>query len=109
MIKRTEYIEDADYALVESTYGNRIHEDLKKRKDIVEDAIEDTVKRGGVLMIPAFAMERTQELLFELNDLVENGRIPQVPVFIDSPLAIKLTAVYQKYSQDLNYLNKKLT
>ncbi|MGC9602966.1 MAG: MBL fold metallo-hydrolase [Minisyncoccia bacterium] len=104
-INPTEYIKDADYALVESAYGNRVHELLDKRKEIVEDTIEETVRAGGVLMIPAFAMERTQEMIFELNELVENGRIPKVPVFIDSPLAIKLTAVYQKYSTDPLYFN----
>jgi metallo-beta-lactamase family protein len=78
---------------------------LEKRKEILEDAIEETVKNKGVLLIPAFAMERTQELLFELNDLVENGRIPRVPVFIDSPLAIKITAIYKKYSQDPEYMD----
>ncbi len=90
---------DVDYCLVESTYGDRVHEDTEKRKEIVEDLIEETVKAGGTLMIPAFAMERTQELLFELNDLSENGRIPRVPIFVDSPLAIKLTEVYKKYPQ----------
>src|SRR3989338_7077285 len=53
-------------------------------------------------MIPAFAMERTQELLFELNDLVEHREIPKIPIFIDSPLAIKVTTVYQKYESYLN-------
>lgn len=87
------------YCLIESTYGDRIHEDVPMRKEIIEDLIEDTVKRGGVLMIPAFAMERTQELLFEINNLMEEGRIPHVPVFLDSPLAIKLTEVYQRYDR----------
>ena len=81
-------------------YGGRVHEDIKERKEILEDVIEDAIEDGGTLMIPAFALERTQDLLFELNELVENGRIPRVPVFIDSPLAIKLTAVYKKYSED---------
>jgi metallo-beta-lactamase family protein len=58
-------------------------------------------------MIPAFALERTQELLFELNTLVEEGRIPKVPVFIDSPLAIKLTAVYERYSRDPLYFGRE--
>src|SRR3989338_6368752 len=105
-INPTEYIENVDYALVESVYGGRIHENLANRKDILEDLIEETVKASGVLMIPSFALERTQELLFEINDLVENGRIPKVPIFVDSPLAIKLTAVYQKYSTDAIYFNK---
>ena len=67
------------------------------RKEVLEDMIEDVVKMGGVLMIPAFAMERTQEMLYEINSLAEQGRIPRLPIFIDSPLAIKLTAVYKKY------------
>jgi len=107
LVKDTEVIESADYVLVESTYGGRLHEDVADRKDILEDTIEETVKAGGTLMIPAFAMERTQELLYELNDLVENGRISRVPIFIDSPLAIKITAVYKKYSEDSNYFDKE--
>lgn len=100
--------DDVDYCLIESTYGNRLHEDIERRKEIVEDLIEDTVKAGGTLMIPAFAMERTQELIFEVNELAENGRIPRVPIFIDSPLAIKLTDVYNKYFQYFDEETKKL-
>ncbi|MBI2604214.1 MAG: MBL fold metallo-hydrolase, partial [Candidatus Harrisonbacteria bacterium] len=97
IIGNAESLSDADAVVVESTYGNRIHEPSNTRKEALEDVIEDTVKNSGVLMIPAFAMERTQELLFEINNLAEQGRIPRVPIFIDSPLAIKLTAVYKKY------------
>ena len=92
---------------MESTYGGRIHEAEKIRKDELESVIEETIKAGGVLMIPAFALERTQELLFELNELIENGRIPRVPVFIDSPLAIKLTAVYKKYLKNSDYFSEE--
>ncbi|MDP1706302.1 MAG: MBL fold metallo-hydrolase [bacterium] len=105
LIKATDYPPVADYALMETTYGNRIHEQSAKRKDLLEDLIEETARNNGVLMIPAFALERTQELLFELNELIENGRVPSMPVFVDSPLAIKLTAVYQKYSGDAKYFN----
>lgn len=90
-----------DYCLIESTYGDRLHEDQDIRREILEDVIEDTVKSGGALMIPAFAMERTQDLLYEINELMEHGRIPHAPVFIDSPLAIKLTKVYEKYRDQL--------
>jgi len=107
LVKDTEFLPETDYAVIESTYGNRIHEDLEIRKDILEDLIEETIKVGGVVLIPAFAMERTQELLYELNELVENGRIPKAPIFIDSPLAIKLTDVYQKYSQNSDYFDKE--
>ncbi|MBI4993498.1 MBL fold metallo-hydrolase [Candidatus Wolfebacteria bacterium] len=105
LVKDTETLEEADYVLIESTYGNRVHENIERRKDILEDAIEDTINAGGNLMIPAFAMERTQDLLFEFNELVEHGRIPKIPIFIDSPLAIKLTSVYKKYSQDPDYFD----
>lgn len=107
LVKDTETIQRADYVLVESAYGNRIHESTANRKDLLEDVIEETVKAGGVLMIPAFAMERTQELLFELDELIRNDRIPKVPVFIDSPLAIRLTSVYKKYSQSPDYFDNE--
>lgn len=107
LVKDTEYIADADYALIESAYGNRVHESVEERKNILEDLIEDTVRLKGTLMIPAFALERTQDLLYEINDLIEHGRIPRVPVYIDSPLAIKLTSVYQKYADDPEYFDKE--
>ena len=107
LIKPAGVISGADYALIESVYGGRVHEEKKARKDELEDLIEEAVKAGGALMIPSFALERTQELLMELNELVEGGRIPRVPVFIDSPLAIRLTAVYQKYSRDPAYFNEE--
>jgi len=107
LINKLELTDTADYVLIESTYGGRVHEDVKMRKGILENIIEETIKGGGVLMIPAFALERTQELLFELNDLVENGRIPKIPIFVDSPLAIKLTKVYRKYAKEPQYFNKE--
>ena len=106
-INPTEYIEEADVVLVESTYGGRIHENLDKRKDELESLIKATIKTRGVVMIPAFALERTQEMMYELNELVENKKLPRVPVFIDSPLAIKLTEVYRKYSANNMYFNKE--
>ncbi len=105
LVKDTESLPTTDYALIESTYGNRLHEDIKTRKNVLEDMIEETIKAGGTLLIPAFATERTQDLLYELNELVENGRIPRVPVFIDSPLAIKLTSVFQKYALNPDYFD----
>jgi metallo-beta-lactamase family protein len=104
IIMPTEPLADADYVVIESTYGDRVHEGIVEREEHLEDAIEDASRRGGVLMIPAFAMERTQDLLFHLNRLSEEGRIPKIPVYIDSPLAIKLSAIYKKYE---NYFNKE--
>jgi metallo-beta-lactamase family protein len=104
IIQPTEFIDAADYCVIESTYGDRVHANVDQRREMLERAVEDTVRSGGTLMIPTFAMERTQELLYHLHQLFEEGRIPRVPVFIDSPLAIKLTAVYKKYE---NYFNKE--
>ncbi len=86
-----------DYCLIESAYGDRIHEPMTERKKKLETIISETIKAGGTLMIPAFALERTQILLLEIKDLIEAGKIPKVQIFIDSPLAIKLTTVYNRY------------
>jgi len=98
--------EDADFVVVESAYGSRIHEDRAHRKEILQDVIVGTVNRGGVLMIPSFAMERVQELLYEFNDMINRKVIPRVPIFVDSPLAINLTEVYKQYP---DYFNEKTT
>jgi len=107
LVKDTEYITNANYALVESAYGGRVHESLEERSPILEDLIEDTVRTKGTLLIPAFAMERTQQLLFELNELVIHGRIPKIPIFIDSPLAIRLTEVFKKYENDPMFFDQE--
>ncbi len=88
---------DADYCIMESAYGNRVHESLANRHQKLEAVILETIRAGGCLMIPAFALERTQILLLELHDMFERHKIPAVPTFIDSPLAIKLTTVYNLY------------
>lgn len=108
LLKPTEIIKTADYCLVESAYGGRIHESKASRKDILREVIESTIKAKGVLMIPAPALERTQEILFELNSLVEENRIPKVPVYLDSPLAINLTSIYKKYENYFNHETLKL-
>ena len=105
IIKPTEKVASADYCLIESTYGDRIHENVDGRKEMLAQAVRETVEAGGVLMIPTFAMERTQELLYHLHQLFQDNEIPHVPVFIDSPLAIKLTAVYKKHE---SYFNKEI-
>lgn len=103
LLKPTEAIPDANYIVVESAYGDRLHEDRTEREQKLKDVIIETISHGGVLMIPSFALERTQELLFALNNFFNEKLIPKIPVFIDSPLAIKMTAVYKKHSE---YFNK---
>jgi len=90
-------IGEADYVVMEATYGDREHIGTMSRADVLENTIEDTARAGGALMIPAFALERTQDILYDLDSLVSQDRIPQIPVFVDSPLAIKATQVYEAY------------
>jgi len=103
LLPDTEKVADIDYLIIESVYGDRNHESRNERRKFLEDAIEDNYKRRGTLIIPTFSLERSQELLFELNELVENNRIPVMPIFLDSPLAIRLTEVFKKFK---NYLNE---
>ena len=107
LVKDTEFLPEADYVVMEALYGDKLHKHTIDRKDVLENVIEEAVTAGGALMIPTFAMERTQELLYEINELTENMRIPKVPVFIDSPLAIKLLAIYKKYSDNPDYFDNE--
>ena len=103
LLPDTEIVTDIDYLIMESTYGDRNHESRDDRRKNLEIAIEDNFKRKGTLIIPTFSLERSQELLFELNELVENDRIPLMPIFLDSPLAIRLTEVFKQFK---NYFNE---
>ncbi len=101
-LNQTEPLPNVDYLALESTYGDRNHEDSAKRKDILEDVLEQVTKERGVLIIPAFALERTQEILFDIEDLIENKKVPDLPIFFDSPLAIRLTEVYKRLPEFLS-------
>ncbi len=92
----TERLPAADLLVCEATYGDRLHENQKERLSKLRSVIAGTVKRRGVLMIPAFAFERTQELLYDLNFLVEKKYIPRVPIFLDSPMGIRATEIFKK-------------
>lgn len=102
LLPDTETIKGANYLVMESVYGDRNHEDRSERRNLLEDAIEDTMRAGGTLMIPVFSVERTQEILFEIENMVEESRIPLAPVFLDSPMGIRVTEIYKKYSRFLN-------
>ncbi len=92
-----------DYLICESTYGGRERTDAspKERRSLLAREINDTIKAGGDVVIPAFAVERTQELLLDLSYLLNSGDIPRVPVFLDSPLAIKVTSVFSAHASEL--------
>jgi len=102
LLPDTEKVTDIDYLVMESVYGDRNHESRSDRRRFLEATIEDNYKRKGTLIIPTFSLERSQELLFELNALVENHRIPVMPIFFDSPLAIRLTEVFKQFKSYLN-------
>src|SRR3989338_2071216 len=97
-----ERVTDVDYLIMESVYGDRNHEGRDVSRKFLEETIENNYKRKGTLIIPTFSLERSQELLFELDALVENNRIPTMPIFLDSPLAIRLTEIFKQYK---NYFN----
>jgi metallo-beta-lactamase family protein len=100
-----EIIDGAEYVLIESTYGSRIHGDVKTRQEMLSKAVIDTHKRGGVLMIPSFAVERTQEIIYYLHRMERDGSLPDEPVFLDSPLAIEATKVF---NSNMRYFSKEL-
>ena len=103
LLPDTEKVSDVDYLIMESVYGDRNHESRNDRRKLLEATIEDNFKARGTLIIPTFSLERSQELLFELNNLVEGSRIPIMPIFFDSPLAIRLTEVFKQFK---NYFNQ---
>lgn len=100
-----------DHVLCESTYGDREREELTiaARRKLLEAEIHGALVRGGNLVIPTFALERTQELLFDIAELVRAKAIPDVPVFIDSPLASRATGVFQRHAGDLEDVDPACT
>lgn len=99
IIRNPEYIADADYLIIESTYGNRIHENYSDSMDKLIDIIERTALRGGTVLIPSFAVGRTQELIYELNKYYEytnTEEYKKIPIYIDSPMAIEATRIFQE-------------
>lgn len=105
IVKDTEYFDKAHALVIESTYGGRIHEPSAWRHKLLMQAINYVHKTNGTLLIPAFALERTQELLYSLNHLVEEGFVQPLPVFFDSPLAIQATAIYKTFAK--KYFDKE--
>ncbi len=88
-----------DLLIMESTYGNRLHEPMDNLKPRLKEVLMDTYDRGGTVLIPAFAFGRTQELIYLLHELRNEGEVPQVPVFVDSPLAINITKVFGEHPE----------
>jgi metallo-beta-lactamase family protein len=99
IVKDPQKISTADYLFIESTYGNRLHRSFEDSKKELLEAIEHAVSRGEKVIIPAFALERTQEILYLLGEFHRSGALPDVPVYLDSPLAIKATEIFRKHKK----------
>ncbi len=92
-----------DYLICESTYGDRLHDDRMVTEDQLLGIVEDTcVYRKGQLIIPSFSVGRTQEIVYVLNQLYNDGRLPHIPVYVDSPLSVNATQVFRMYADSLN-------
>jgi metallo-beta-lactamase family protein len=100
-------IQAADYLVLESTYGNRLHKQVDPL-DELSDIISRTVARGGTVVVPAFAVGRAQHLLYLMYQLKKSNRIPNVPVYLDSPMATSATSIFEKYN-DLHRLDASLS
>lgn len=102
LLRNPSYIEEADYLIMESTYGNRTHENVYSRADRLIDIILSTTRRGGTVVIPSFAVGRTQELIYELNKVYDGDirieEILNIPVYIDSPMAISATEIFRRHA-----------
>ncbi|MFA6503176.1 MAG: MBL fold metallo-hydrolase [Candidatus Paceibacterota bacterium] len=92
-----EPVTDADALVMESVYGDRLHPPQTERVASLRDTLKRAIERGGAILIPAFSLERTQLMLYELSNFFADGSLPKVPVFLDSPLAIHVTEVYEKW------------
>jgi metallo-beta-lactamase family protein len=93
---------NADFLIIESTYGNRLHPEFASAADELADVIRRVAGRGGRVIIPAFALERTQEIVFCLFKLLRDRRVPELPVFVDSPLASSITDVFRRHPSALD-------
>lgn len=105
LLPDAEPIDDADAVLIESVYGDRANPEKEHRVAKLEETLSRALARDGAVLLPAFSIERTQLMLYEIGNLMEAGKIPSVPVYLDSPLAIEVTDIYRKWGG--KYFNKE--
>ncbi len=99
ILQDPEFLREADLLILESTYGSRLHPADEPTEEALASVINGTVAREGKVIIPAFAVGRTQELVYCFYQLIQAGRIPEIPIFVDSPLAINATSIYQLHPE----------
>ena len=101
VLKDPDQVYNVDYLILESTYGNRSHSDVDGSAEL-ERVINESMKRGGTLVIPAFSVGRTQTLLYLIRELEEAGKIPVIPVYVDSPMAIEALRIFENHISDFD-------
>ena len=106
VVKPPEQLENTDYLLIESTYGNRLHEKIDVA-EVIKEVVNRTVNRGGTIVIPAFAVGRAQNIMFYLHQLKQKNTIPNIPIFLDSPMAIDASDILYKHNNE-HHLGKNL-
>ena len=99
IIRDPEPVEPAGYLILESTYGDRLHDPMSSVMDKLADTVRRTAERGGKIVVPAFAVGRTQQLVLLLHQLTLEGRLPNIPIFVDSPLAVNVTEVFRRHPE----------
>jgi metallo-beta-lactamase family protein len=108
ILRDPEIPENTDVLITESTYGDRLHKPIEQMDDELASIIKDVHDRGGKIVIPSFALERAQEIVYALKGLQEAGRLPKIPVYVDSPLAVKITDVFKLHPEYLDEEARKL-
>ena len=99
ILRDPEVIDGAHMLISESTYGDRLHKPIAAMEDELADVLERTYKRGGKVIIPSFALERAQEVLYAIRELRKQGRMPPMPVYVDSPLTVKITDIFKLHPE----------
>jgi metallo-beta-lactamase family protein len=108
LLKDPEKAPKADYVLCESTYGDRDHPTQPPPDEALAEVINRVARRGGVIVVPAFAVDRTQMLIYDIRQLENSRRIPQLPIYMDSPMAIGVTDIYRRHREDLKLSTEEL-
>jgi metallo-beta-lactamase family protein len=106
ILRDPEVVDGVDYLITESTYGDRLHDPIERTDKALRDVVRDTYRQGGKVIVPAFSVGRTQELVYSLHRLIESRDLPSLPVFVDSPLSVNVTEVFRLhpecYDEELN-------
>ncbi|MBN2097486.1 MAG: MBL fold metallo-hydrolase [Candidatus Omnitrophica bacterium] len=106
LLRNPEVPEDIDYLIIESTYGARKHEDIREAELKLAQTINKTVRRGGKIIIPSFALERTQLIVFFISELIKRKMIKKLPIYVDGPLAVNLTKVFRANARDFDQITQ---